>query len=149
MDSLFHDLLVPTDGSENSLQAGELAFRLAEQQRARVTLLHVVDPEVLKETIQVSEESEEQVRGKMERQGQNYLDHLERVAERYQVETRREMLEGDPYREIVDLAGERGIDLIVMGHAGLRGPRRKIAGSVAERVIRFAHCPVLVLGAGA
>jgi nucleotide-binding universal stress UspA family protein len=112
-EALFRRMLVPTDGSENSQRAGELAFRLPEQQ------------------------------------GQNYLDHLERLAERYQVETRRHLVEGDPYREIVDFADKSGIDLIVMGHAGLRGPRRKIAGSVAERVIRFAHCPVLVLGASA
>ncbi len=57
----------------------------------------------------------------------------------------REVREGEPYQEIVALADEIGVDLIVMGHVGRRGPRRILIGSVTERVIEFAHCPVLVV----
>jgi len=53
--------------------------------------------------------------------------------------------EGDPGHEIVDLANEVGAELIVMPSHGRKGVKRVLLGSVTERVLRFAHCPVLVL----
>ncbi|MDX1686914.1 MAG: universal stress protein [Candidatus Promineifilaceae bacterium] len=141
---LFGRLLVPTDGSKDSVEAGELAFRIAQEQRAQVTVLHVVDLDLLEQTVGFSEKTRSEVRERMRREGENYIRHLEKIAQRYEVEVREAIREGDPHKEIVDLADEKGVDLIVMGHAGRRGPRRKIVGSVAERVIRFAPCPVLV-----
>lgn len=141
---LFKNLLVPTDGSKDSVEASKLAFRIAQEQRAQVTVLHVVDLELLEHTVGFSERPRSEVRDRMRREGENYIEHLGKIAQRYEVDVRREIREGDPHQEIVDLADEEGVDLIVMGHVGRRGPRRKIVGSVAERVIRFAHCPVLV-----
>jgi nucleotide-binding universal stress UspA family protein len=58
---------------------------------------------------------------------------------------RRIVRHGTPYSEIEDLAREQNIDLIVMGQVGHRGPRRILIGSVTERVIEYAPCPVLVV----
>jgi nucleotide-binding universal stress UspA family protein len=55
------------------------------------------------------------------------------------------MLEGDPTREIVRLAREKECDLIVMGTHGWTGLTRLLMGSVAEHVVRKAHCPVLTV----
>ena len=55
---------------------------------------------------------------------------------------------GDPGSEIVDFAEASGADLIVIPSHGRRGVRRLLLGSVAERVVRLAHCPVLVLKPG-
>lgn len=52
---------------------------------------------------------------------------------------------GDPSAEIVDYAKAQGIELIVIPSHGRTGLQRFLLGSVAERVIRFARCPVLVL----
>lgn len=52
---------------------------------------------------------------------------------------------GDPSAEIIDYAKTHDIQLIVMPSHGRRGMSRFLIGSVAERVVRFAHCPVLVL----
>ena len=52
---------------------------------------------------------------------------------------------GDPGRVITDLASELGADLIVIPSHGRTGMKRLLLGSVAERVVRLAHCPVLVL----
>jgi nucleotide-binding universal stress UspA family protein len=52
---------------------------------------------------------------------------------------------GDPGHMITDLASEVEADLIVIPSHGRTGVRRLLLGSVAERVIRLAHCPVLVL----
>jgi nucleotide-binding universal stress UspA family protein len=52
---------------------------------------------------------------------------------------------GDPGHVITDLASEVGADLIVIPSHGRTGVKRLLLGSVAERVVRLAHCPVLVL----
>jgi nucleotide-binding universal stress UspA family protein len=52
---------------------------------------------------------------------------------------------GDPAREIAEIASRDGAELIVIPSHGRTGPSRVLIGSVAERVVRHAHCPVLVL----
>ena len=52
---------------------------------------------------------------------------------------------GAPDREIVDLAEEIGVRLVVMGSRGLGGIRRALMGSVSDSVVRHAHCPVMVV----
>ena len=52
---------------------------------------------------------------------------------------------GNPSEEIIDYAKEQQINLIIIPSHGHTGIRRFLLGSVAERVVRFAHCPVLVL----
>jgi nucleotide-binding universal stress UspA family protein len=57
----------------------------------------------------------------------------------------RHVVGGNPAIEIVNYADAHGIELIVMGTHGRTGFKAWMAGSVAERVVRFAHCPVLVV----
>jgi nucleotide-binding universal stress UspA family protein len=52
---------------------------------------------------------------------------------------------GTPAAEIVDLAEELGVGLVVVGSRGLGGIRRALMGSVSDSVVRHAHCPVLVV----
>jgi nucleotide-binding universal stress UspA family protein len=52
---------------------------------------------------------------------------------------------GDPGHEIADCAAEIGADLVVISSHGRKGVKRLLIGSVAERVVRLSHCPVLVL----
>jgi nucleotide-binding universal stress UspA family protein len=52
---------------------------------------------------------------------------------------------GDPGHVITDVASDVGADLIVIPSHGRTGVKRLLLGSVAERVVRMAHCPVLVL----
>ena len=52
---------------------------------------------------------------------------------------------GDPAVEIVELAGEGGFDLVVVGTHGRTGLRHALLGSIAERVVRRAGCPVLTV----
>lgn len=61
------------------------------------------------------------------------------------VAVERELLEGDPAQEIVDLAERRGAAQIVMGSHGRRGLSRMLLGSVAESVVREAPCPVTIV----
>lgn len=145
IESPFHHVLVPTDGSEGAIQAARLAFRLAKTFDARVTLLYVVDAMVLDELVHFSERKETDVRREFEEAGRHFLTYLEELAGKEGLEVRTLIRQGEPFEEIVGTADELGVDLIAMGHVGRRGPRRILIGSVTERVIEFSHCPVLVV----
>ena len=144
-DPLFQQMLVPIDGSESSVEAAQLAFRVAHALCARVTLLYVVDTVVMREVMRFANHQPADVHEEFRKSGREYLRHLEELAHQANLAVRREIREGEPHEEIVALADELGADLIVMGHVGRRGPRRILIGSVTERVIEQAHCPVLVV----
>jgi nucleotide-binding universal stress UspA family protein len=59
------------------------------------------------------------------------------------------VVEGNPAAEIVRVATERTFDLIVLGSHGRGGISRAILGSVADKVMRTAHCPVMIVAHGA
>jgi nucleotide-binding universal stress UspA family protein len=61
------------------------------------------------------------------------------------VRVRRELLHGDPAKEVVDLARREKADLIVVGSHGRTGLERLLMGSVAESIVRRASCPVLTI----
>lgn len=143
-ESLFEHLLVPTDGSEYSIKAGRLAFRVASAHGACVTLLHVIDESKIEEIARVEGKRKARVREELEVAGRGYLHHLNEIATQSNIDAERMTREGEPHKVIVDVANELGVDLIVMGHVGQRGPRRVLVGSVTERVLRYATCPVLV-----
>jgi nucleotide-binding universal stress UspA family protein len=144
-ERLFTHLLVSTDGSDAAVEAGRVAFRIAKACNARVTLVYVLDLEAVKHSARISNESRSEIEAHMMWEGHRYLDHLEDIAQRFGVNVSRETREGNPHKEIVALCDQIGADLIVIGHAGRRGMERKVVGSVAEMVTRFAHCPVLVV----
>jgi len=76
------------------------------------------------------------------------LHFLADAAEREGVRLTTVVEEGTPHRVIVEVAEREGVDLILIGKVGRRGPRRILIGSVTERVIAAAKCPVLVIRAG-
>jgi universal stress protein A len=61
------------------------------------------------------------------------------------IRVRRELLNGDPAKEIVDLADQEKVDLIVVGSHGRTGLEHFLMGSVAEKIVRHAKCPVLTV----
>ena len=79
-------------------------------------------------------------------QAQRYLDHLSRLAAHQGITADQVIRYGTPYIEITELARELNADLIVIGRVGGKGTQRLARiGSVAERVIEYAHCPVLTV----
>lgn len=142
---LFRHVLVPTDGSENSVHAARLAFQVAGLCAAELTLMYVVDTAILAEIARFTRHQQAEVRAELHDNGRQYLDYLESLAQEAHLNVQRRICEGVPFEEIVAAAGDLHADLIIMGHVGRRGPRRILIGSVTERVIEFAHCPVLVV----
>ena len=142
---IFHRILAPTDGSGPSVAAGMFAIQLAASQGASITFVYVVDTVVADELKDASGKTVSQVQRELARAGQRYLDHLARLASEVQLEADRVLRYGTPHVEIVDLAKEQDVDLVVIAHVGRRGLRRFPIGSVTERVIEYAPCPVLVV----
>lgn len=143
--TLFRHILVPTDGSQPSIAAGRLAIQLAVLHQAQITFTYVVDDAVVEELVGVSGRMAQQVRQELETTGQRYLDYLSRLARDANLTTSQTIRYGTPYSEIESLAREQNADLIVIGQVGRRGIRRILIGSVTERVIELAPCPVLVV----
>jgi nucleotide-binding universal stress UspA family protein len=141
-----HRILVPTDfgkSSENALTYG-LAF--AQKFGAEVWLLHVVQdlalfiPEAVFVTPPPAPPVEQFIAAAR--------TALERVVTKLTVEgitVHSEVGVGPPYDEIVRFAKEKDIDLIVMGTHGHTGLAHVLLGSVAEKVVRRAPCPVLTV----
>ncbi len=111
------------DGSVPSRIAMEQAADLAKRFGADLTLIHVHDSDEVDEVL-----------------ARWRTDAQDRAGRNVQLLD----LSGDPASEIVRCARERHCDLLLIGTHGRTGMRRLVLGSVAETVIRRAHCPVLV-----
>jgi universal stress protein A len=137
-------IVCAVDFSETSVAATEYAIELAIALRAKVRLLHVVqspayalaDGEIVGGR-DVAVELGEELRGELERLGKKYAGRGAKIDT--------QLVEGVPYAEIVRIAKELPADLIVMGTHGRGGLSHLLLGSVAERVVRTAECPVLTV----
>jgi len=146
MEPLFKHILVPIDGSEASLKAVQMALRiLALSPACRLTVLYVVDKLVLAELVRFSKRDERDVGAELEEQARRYLESARKQADQQGVSAECEIRKGDPFEEIIEAANSLGADLIIMGHTGRRGTTRVLIGSVTERVLDYAPCPVLVM----
>ena len=140
---MFKRIVCATDFSETAEAAWDLASDLAQTHRAELVLVHVfielpVYPEVAVATIQqVWEEqrqwAESQLAARIEAAVKRGL------TARYLLKT------GTAPEEIVQAATDEHADLIVVGTHGRTGIERLVIGSVAERVVRIAPCPVLTV----
>jgi nucleotide-binding universal stress UspA family protein len=132
-------IIAPVDFSDLSLEAIEVAIDIAGGQQA-VGVLHVLPELSIEDPVVAWSKPDEEHRKTLAR------DELAEVlAQRQYKEVAIEVRIGDPGQEIADYAAEVGADLIVISSHGRTGVKRLLIGSVAERVVRLAHCPVLVL----
>jgi nucleotide-binding universal stress UspA family protein len=137
--------LVPVDFSTYSDEALAYAIALATKLRARVTVLHVIHqlpmgvsdaPSPLPYPALYLQELEAEV--------QQRLDTQRQQIQKAGLEGESLMTHGVPFQAIVDMARDQHVDLIVMGTHGRTGVHHLLMGSVAEKVVRLAPCPVLV-----
>ena len=132
-------VLVPTDFSDPSVDAIRTACDLVGS-REDITVLHVLEP--IEYTAPASLFGDFDPDSRPARATKFLNDFLERH-ELTGVTTVVEI--GNPGMKITEFASETGAELIVMPSHGYHGVRRILLGSVAERVLRHAECPVLVL----
>jgi len=136
--ALFEKVLCPVDFDDNSLKAVRLARRIAQRDEGKVLLLHVVvptDPLVISAPL-VGRRNEADAQAL-----------LKRLVDQELVGVAHETLvaHGPPADETVRIAGEVKADLIVMATHARHGLAHVVLGSVAEKVVREARCPVLTV----
>jgi nucleotide-binding universal stress UspA family protein len=132
-------IVVPIDFSDESMAAIDSALDIADE-TSTVYVVHVLpeltmtEPGAMWQTVDDENRIRHAKKAMKERLSDAKYDKI-------QMETE----VGDPGHRIVDVAERVGADLIVMPSHGRTGIKRVLIGSVAERVVRLAHCPVLVL----
>jgi nucleotide-binding universal stress UspA family protein len=146
--AVFGSILVGTDGSETASTAVRHAIGLAVDLRARLQIVSAYEPtadeRLLLERTQVPADIEWTVNPRAD-----VLDLLERAqsaareAGVSEVETFAR--QGDAADAILDVAEERGADLIVVGNKGMTGAKRFLLGSVPNKVSHHAPCSVLIV----
>ncbi len=148
---MYDAILVPTDGSEVAETAVEHALDLADRYGAELHTLYIVDTGSM--DMSFGTEQVERLRagqfGEMEgleSQARHATGRVARRAEERGLSITEHIRAGQPHVEIIDYADENDIDLVVMGSHGRGGVQRFLLGSVAERVLRTTHQPVLVVG---
>lgn len=137
------NLLLPVDFSEPSLKATEYAVSLARRFNSALHVLHVIEDPVV--YLPMFESYPLPTREQFETYAQDRLENW--ISEEDSEGIKVELLwrHGSPNLEIIDYAGDSKIDLIVMGTHGRGVAAHLLLGSVAEKVVRKAPCPVLTV----
>ena len=136
-------ILCPIDHSDCSKEALKYAVSFAMKEEAKLLLLHIIDIRSFNEELDAiskqipDEETFEQLRIKL-------LDCIpEAIRDDMDVEAI--VIQGIPFVEIISTAKEKEIDMIVIGSHGRTGISHMMLGSVSEKVVRKAPCPVLTV----
>jgi len=145
-------VLAPTDFSDMSKVGVHHALEMASAQGAEIIVYNVVGyeegpfPPGLEDWVSSHEELprvqeivEERKRLLAKFLRENFAGFIPQARIRQEVDV------GSPYRKIVEKAAEEGVDIIVMSTHGRTGLLHMLVGSVAERVVRLATCPVLTI----
>ncbi len=132
-------IVVPFDFSDRSVRAVDTALQVAGDE-SQVHIIHILqelnvaDPGVIWQTVDNENRAKHATESMQQRLAGQPYNNLKLHVDF-----------GDPGHRITEVAAQIGADLIVMPSHGRRGIKRLLIGSVAERVVRLSHCPVLIL----
>ena len=135
--ALISKILVAVDGSETSSKAAELAIDLAEKYGADLIALYIVAPNInFSQAFYFAQEN-----------GQKIVDEVKRkaFAKKLNVQTEVLMDVGSVPKAIVEYAEKNNANLIVLGTRGISGITRMLVGSTTSEVVKYSHCPVMVV----
>ena len=141
------NILVPTDNSPHAKKAVDYAVGLAKTFNARITLLHsyhIAVPIAVPDPVIVPQGFWEDAR----KRASELLEETRKKVEADGVACEAHVSAETPFQAIKELATVSKADLIVMGTRGLTGLKHVMLGSVAERTVRLAHCPVITVKDG-
>jgi len=136
-------LLVAVDGSEFSDKAVRYACAMGPSLGAEVVLLHVV-PMLVSATPYHDTVSDQPFLA-LQKVGEDILAKAKQIAVALKCEVTELISHGDPANKIVDIATERNSDLIIMGSRGVSGIKRLFVGSISDKVMNQAPCPVMIV----
>ena len=138
--SQFKKILIAYDGSAQADKATESALGLAQSLDARVLLFAVARPPEPATMVEVDAMLDD-AREHFEVQFRKITQH----AKDLDIELQTDIAVGHPVEQIVHRAETDHVDLIVLGRRGKSRWKKMLVGSTAEKVLRYAHCPVMVV----
>ncbi len=138
-------ILVPIDFSEHSKNALQHAIFYAKQFDAELLLIYVVEPTVYPADLSFGQVAFPSIEHELSQRGKAELDELAKKQAAKHVRVRTMIRTGKPFLEIIDAAKQEHVDLIIIATHGHTGVEHLLFGSTAEKVVRKAHCPVLVV----
>lgn len=138
---MFSKILHANDGSEHAFHALSLALAIAKQNNSELHMVSVKEIMYLPEFIEeVREET-----GRAARRFHAVFERARAMAEEGGVDLQTHLLAGHPVRDILQLAAELKVDLLVIGATGHSALYERMIGSRADGVVQLAQCPVLVV----
>ncbi len=144
---MFHSIVVGTDGSDTATEAVRQAIELARSVGARIELVSAYEPvsdaRLREASVRVPEDLQWMINPR-----EDVVATLELAAREIReagVAVEVFARQGDPADAILDVAEERGSDLIVVGNKGMTGAKRFLLGSVPNKVSHHAPCSVLII----
>jgi nucleotide-binding universal stress UspA family protein len=141
-------ILVPIDFSEHSKNALKYAIPFAEKFNASIDLIYVVEPTIYPADFSFGQIGFPNVEEELRVRGSAELENLMTKEIAGKVNSRKIVRTGKPFYEINQYAMEENISLIIIATHGHTGMEQILFGSTAEKVVRKAPCPVLVVRAG-
>lgn len=139
--SIFEKILVPLDGSENSLHALEKAVQIAKQFDSKLSLINVYSISIFRVTPSQVFESMKELRIA----GEAILAEGKKIVKAQGIQVETILKDGHAVMEIVNTAKEGNFDLIVIGAKGMSKFKEILLGSVSDGVTRHSPCPVLIV----
>jgi nucleotide-binding universal stress UspA family protein len=137
----FRKLLVGFDGSAQAKKAVEVAMELAECLDAEVVVFAVArlpKPATMVEVHAILDDAREHYTSAFEK--------LVTSAKEHGLDMKTEIVVGHPAEQIIHRAEAGGIDMVLLGHRRTSRIAKLVTGSISERVLKYAHCPVMIVG---
>lgn len=138
--SHFRKILVGYDGSSQADKAVSTAFALATATDAKVLILAVARPPEPATVVEVE--------AMLDDAREHFEEHFRSIlkrAEEMEVDAHTAIVVGHPVEQLVHRAETERSDLIILGRRGMSRWEKMIVGSTSEKVLRYAHCPVMVV----
>ena len=137
---MFSRILVAIDGSESAKKAFEESIYLAQKCNSKLDVLHVVSCELGGDSATTFELIDE-----LKNKAEKMLDEYKIQATKSNVPMEITVTQGDPAQVIIELAKTKRHDLIIMGTRGRSAFQELLIGSVSQKVMHHASCPVMVV----
>ena len=149
---MYKKILVPLDGSELAECALPHAEEIASKTGAEIVLITVTERiqgyrPVKEYSVPAGEALVPEAGGKLQIQGQKYLDRKAGELKQKGIKVETEVLMGNPAEEITVYTKAEKCDMVIMASHGRSGPSKWTHGSVAEKVLRSSAAPVLMIRA--
>lgn len=138
-------IVVPIDFSNYSKNALKYGVSFAKQFGAELILVYVVEPAIYPADFSFGQVTVPNFERELRERGKQELEKLSESIDAKDIKARAVIRTGKPFIEIIKTAEEESADLILIATHGHTGVEHILFGSTAEKVVRKAHCPVLVV----